>query len=417
MKLPDVVGPLREREFRLFFSGIAVSALGDRFTQVAMAFAVLDLTGSVADVGFVFAARTVTNVAFLLVGGVWADRLERRRVMLAADFLRGNVQWIAALLLVTGAARLWHLIALQVVYGVAQAFFDPASTGLIPQIVSPGRLQQANSMRGLSQSSSAIFGPALAGVLVVAAGSGWALAVDGTSFFVSAACLAGIHLPPREAQPRESFLYELRQGWSEVRSRTWLWTSVAYFGFFQMGVLAPFFVLGPFISRQSLGGPSSWALILSAAGIGSVVGGVVGLHFVPRRSLLAVFVFLPLWVPQLVLLALGAPAVAVAACALGGACSIALGNTFWYTTLQRHVPAHALARVSSYDWLGSLLFVPAGYALVGPVAEAIGVKTTLLASAACLLVATAVVGSTKSVRTLELRDADSRSDEAVAAVP
>ena len=261
------------------------------------------------------------------------------------------------------------------------------------------------------------FYPALAGVLVVAAGSGWALAVDGTSFFVSAACLAGIHLPPREAQPRESFLYELRQGWSEVRSRTWLWTSVAYFGFFQMGVLAPFFVLGPFISRQSLGGPSSWALILSAAGIGSVVGGVVGLHFVPRRSLLAVFVFLPLWVPQLVLLALGAPAVAVAACALGGACSIALGNTFWYTTLQRHVPAHALARVSSYDWLGSLLFVPAGYALVGPVAEAIGVKTTLLASAACLLVATAVVGSTKSVRTLELRDADSRSDEAVAAVP
>jgi MFS family permease len=410
MKLPDALGPLREREFRLFFTGYAISALGDRFTQVAMAFAVLDVTGSVADVGFVFAARTAMVVAFLLVGGVWADRLERRRVMVVADFVRGSVQWLAALLLVTGVAQLWYLIALQAVYGVAQAFFDPASTGLIPQIVSPGRLQQANSMRGLSRSSSAIFGPALAGVLVVSAGPGWALAVDGTSFFVGAGCLASVRLPPREAQPRARFLSELREGWSEFRSRTWVWASVAYFCFFQMGVLAPFFVLGPFIARQSLGGASSWALILSAAGVGSIVGGVVGLHFHPRRSLLAVFTLLPLWTPQLILLAFGAPAFAVAACALGGAGSLTLANTFWYTTLQRHVPSHALARVSAYDWLGSLLFVPTGYALVGPVAEAIGVKATLLGSAVGLLLATAIVFGAKSVRTLELRDAP--TDEA-----
>jgi MFS family permease len=409
VKLPDVVGPLRERDFRLFFTGHAVSAIGYRFTQVAMAFAVLDLTGSVADVGYVFAARTITVVAFLLVGGVWADRLERRRVMLTADVVRGCVQWLAALLLVTGGARLWHLIALQGVYGVAQAFYDPASTGLIPQIISPGRLQQANSMRGLSRSASAIFGPALAGVLVVAAGPGWALAVDGTSFFVSAGCLARLRLPPREAQPRTSFLSELREGWSEFRSRTWVWTSVAYFSFFQMGVLPAFFVLGPFIAQRSLGGASSWALILSAAGIGSIVGGVVGLHFHPRRPLLAAFVLLLLWTPQLILLAVGAPTVAVAACALGGSCSLSLGNTFWYTSLQRHVPAHALARVSAYDWFGSLLFVPAGYALVGPVAEVIGVKATLLGSAAGLLLATSIVCGTKSVRTLGLRDA--RTDE------
>ena len=161
---------LREREFRLLFTGQIVSLLGDQMVTIALAFAVLDLTGSVSDLGWVIAAKTAPLVAFLLVGGVFADRLPRRAVMLTADLVRLGSQGAVAVLLLTHSARIWQIAVLQAVAGSASAFFNPASTGLTPLTVSAERLQQANALRGISMASAGIVGPAIGGAIVPAWG-------------------------------------------------------------------------------------------------------------------------------------------------------------------------------------------------------------------------------------------------------
>jgi hypothetical protein len=406
-------GALGEPPFRLLFAGQGLSAFGDWFRPVALAFAVLGLTGSAADLGLVYAAHTGGLLVFLLVGGVLADRIDPRRVMLGADVVRGVVQAVAAALLVTGSAELWQLVVLEGLYGVAEAFFNPASTAVVSGAVSAPHLQQANSLLGLSRSTTEIVAPALAGLLVAAAGPGWAIAADAASFGASAAFLALLRTPARERPRTESLRADLRSGWSAFRSRTWIWASVIHFSFFQMLGLAPFFVLGPFVARASLGGATAWATILSAAGLGSVLSGVVGLRYKPRRLLVATLLAMLLWAPQLVLLAFAAPVVAIAPAAFVGACGLSLANTFWQTALQQKVPRDHLARISAYDWIGSLALTPLGYALAGPVASALGVRTTLLLAAAWIAVATAGVASLRAVRALERGD----SSEEAASLP
>jgi MFS family permease len=394
------LGALREREFRLFFLGQSASLLGDGMVVVALSFAVLDLTGSVSDLGFVFAARSVPLVGFLLVGGVFADRLSRRAVMLSADLVRLASQGLVAALLISGSARVWELIVLQAVGASATAFFNPSLTGLTPMIVSPQRLQQANVLRGLSTAAGGVAGPAVAGILVATVGSGWALAVDAASFGVSAVFLARLRLPPHARLPVQSFLRDLRDGWDEFRSRTWLWSGVTAAGIANT-MSAPFFVLGAAISRSSLGGASAWALIVSAFGVGSFVGGLVALRLRPCRPFRASFVgYLPFGVPS-ALLALHAPAPAIAAGALVAGAGLMIGNALWETTLQQQIPPTALSRVTAYDWLGSTVGRPLGTGLVGPVAVAVGSRPTLWLAAAVITVVNLTVLSLPSVRAVE----------------
>jgi hypothetical protein len=212
--------------------GQSVSLVGDGMLVVALAFAVLDLTGSVSDLGFALAASRAPLVVAVLVGGVVADRLPRRAVMVAADLVRLATLAVSSSLLIAGDARLWELFALQAVFGTAGGFFYPASTGLLPLIVGPNVLQQANALRGLSQSTGAIIGPAVAGVLVATAGPGWALAADAATFAVSAGSLALLR-PPRHTRPaQQRFLGDLADGWREFRSRTWVWAEVVVAGAF-----------------------------------------------------------------------------------------------------------------------------------------------------------------------------------------
>jgi MFS family permease len=207
------IGALRERQFRLLFIGQSVSILGDAMSGVALAFAVLEIDGSASELGLVLAAGALPFLVFLLVGGVVADRLPRRGVMLTADVVRMATQATMAVLLIAGVAEVWELAALQALRGTASAFFGPASTGLIPQTVSAERLQEANALRGLASAASWIAGPAIAGALVATAGAGWALGVDAATFGVSAASLAGMRLPARERVPAGRFLVDLRAGW------------------------------------------------------------------------------------------------------------------------------------------------------------------------------------------------------------
>ncbi len=393
-------GALRERQFRLLFTGQIVSLFGDAVTGVALAFAVLDLTNSATDLGYVFAARTIPLVGFLLVGGVFADRLPRRAVMLVADVVRFGAQAGVALLVLTHNAHIWQIVVLQAVSGTASAFFNPASTGLTPLTVSPERLQQANALRGLSMASTGIIGSAVSGVLVVGVGAGWALAIDAATFAVSASFLAQLQLPPHVKLAAQSFLADLREGWREFASRTWVWVIVLSASIGNM-LSSVFVVLGALISKTSLGGPGAWAAILTALGVGSLLGGFVSLRVRVRHPLFFGSSLLGLLALPTALLALHAPVAGVAAGALLAGGGNMIFNALWETALQQHIPPAALSRVSAYDWFGSLAFQPLGLVIAGPAAVAIGTSTTLWVATAGILGMALLAIATPSVRRLE----------------
>jgi predicted MFS family arabinose efflux permease len=394
-------GALQEREFRLLFIGQSVSLLGDGVVGVALAFAVLDLTGSASDLGFVLAARMLPLVALLLAGGVFADRLSRRAVMVTADLARFGSQGATAALLLSGRARVWEIALLQVVHGAATAFFNPASTGLIPMTVSAERLQQANGLRALSMSSATILGPALGGILVATVGPGWAMAADASSFAISAAFLIRLRLPAQDRLPSESFVRELREGWDEFRARTWVWVFVTWASLGNLGTAA-FVVLGAAIARESLGGAGAWALIVAALGAGSIAGSLTALQVKLRRPLVCAALGLGTFALPTAALALTLPATVIAAGALVAGAANMFANTLWETALQQHIPAAKLSRVSAYDWFGSMALTPIGYVLAGVAGAAIGFSTTLWIVAAFFAFSAPLVAALPSVREIEI---------------
>jgi MFS family permease len=396
------IGALRERQFRLLFIGQSVSILGDAMSGVALAFAVLEIGGSASQLGLVLAAGAVPFLLFLLVGGVVADRLPRRGVMLTADVVRMVTQATMAVLLIAGVAHIWELAALQALRGTASAFFGPASTGLIPQTVSPERLQEANALRGLASAASWIAGPAIAGVLVAGAGAGWALGADAATFAVSAALLAAMRLPVRERLPAGRFLHDLRAGWVEFTARSWVWVTVLNLALANLLATA-FYVLGPVVASRSLGGASAWALIVSAGSLGGFLGGMLVLRLRPRRPIFVGISACALGAVPSALLAIPAATWLIALATLIAGGGVLIFNTLWETTLQQHIPADALSRVSAYDWLGSFIANPIGLALVGPIAAGLGLKTTLLLAAAGEFIAIALTIAMPSVRSVTAR--------------
>jgi MFS family permease len=398
-------GPLARREFRLLFLARATSFFGSSIAPVAIAFAVLDLTDSASDLGLVLAARMIPQLVFLLVGGVWADRLPRHLVMVVSDLVTGGAQATTAALVLTGNAEIWHLVVLQAVGGTAVAFFFPAATGLVPQTVEPALLQQANAVLRMALNVSSIGGAALGGVLVAALGSGWALVVDAGTFFVSAGFLFAMRVRVAERLAAPNFLAELREGWREFTSRTWLWVIVLAFGFLNAAETGALNVLGPVVAKAELGGASAYGAIFASTALGLVLGAALALRFKPSRPLFvgcAAMILLP---PVLVLLALGAPLPLILVAAVVMGIGIETFGVLWDTSLQQHVPEHALSRVSSYDALGSFVFIPLGQIAAGPTAEAIGVDETLYLAVAVITVATLAMVATPDIRRLRRLDA------------
>jgi MFS family permease len=394
------LGALQEREFRLFFTGQLVSLVGDAVTPFALAWAVLDLTGSARDLGFVIAAKTAPLVIFLLVGGVFADRLPRRAVMLTADVARMAVQAATAALLLSHTAHVWELVVLQALAGTGTAFFNPASTGLTPMTVSAGRLQEANALRGMSMGVTQFAGPALAGILIVTVGPGYALAIDAASFGVSAFYLARLHLPEHVRLPPQSFGRDLLDGWRDFTARSWVWLVVisASLGNMMGGV---WLVLAAVWIKNGHGGAGAWTTILVVSAIGGLVAGAAALRLRPRRPLLVgCIAVLPNCAP-IIVLALQLPWQVLIVTALVTGFGNMLFNTLWETTLQQHIPAASLSRVSAYDWFGSLLCEPIGVALAGVVAAGIGMSLTLWIAAAVDLVSIATLLAAPSVRHLQ----------------
>jgi predicted MFS family arabinose efflux permease len=398
----DVLG---EAGFRRLFLGRTASLVGDGIAPVAVAFAVLDLTGSATDLGLVLAAHSLVLTALVLVGGVYADRLSPRLAMLGADLVRFVSTGLIAVLLLTGVAEVWHLVVLYAVDGAATAFFNPASDALLPQLVPAARIQDGSALLNFSRSAGRFAGPALAGVALAIGSPGDALALDAATFAVSAFCLLGLRVAHRRrpTAARAGFFAELREGWSEFSARTWLWSIVLAAAVSNAINWPAFLVLGPTIAQDDLGGSSAWALIAAASGLGAMLGAVLALVVRPRRPLLLgelVLFALPL---PIALLALPASAVPIAVAALLAGLAGSLATVLWESTWVQHVPAAARSRVSAYDWFGSLALEPLGLALIGPIAAGVGLSTTLWLAAAAIFACQLATLSVPSVRRLRAR--------------
>jgi MFS family permease len=397
MRLRGRLGALEERQFRLLWLGQTTSSIGDSLVYVALPFAVIQIGGGAGELGLVLAAYTLARASFIVVGGVWADRLPRRLVMLTCDAVRGAVDAFIAVALLTGAMEVWMFVVTAILLGAAQAFFSPASTGLVPQVVSHARLQQANALLQISQTATNVFGPALSGLLIAATQPGWVFALDSLSFVISAAFLARLRARPQEAAPRQRFIADLLDGAREAWSRVWLRVGFLAAAVANVGI-GILFVLGPLVAEDHLGGAAAWGLILTGGAIGGFLGSVLALRLRPERPV--PFCLLAWSFGALPLLALvpPLPALVIAAGNAAFVGGIVYGNTIWETLQQREIPPQRLSRVNAFDWMFSLVFMPVGQALAGPLADAVGVETVLVSAALLIAVPCLAVLPLRGVR-------------------
>jgi MFS family permease len=415
----SALAPLRIPAFRLLLSGRTINALGNSFAPIALAFAVLDLTGSATDLGLVVGARTLVNVVFLLFGGVLADRLPKHLLMVGASMAAFVTQALVAVLVLTGTATIPALIVISAINGMVGALSLPATSSILPQLVPAEIRQQANALNRLALNTASVLGAPLAGVVVAATNPGWGIAIDSATFLVSGLLFAFLRVPPRPAattapgvigdeqtpgaaavEPsRPNVFADLRTGWSEFRSRTWLWVVVAGFCVINASWSGSLFVLGPVVADETIG-RQSWGVVLAAETLGMIVGALIAMRLRMRRMLFfgtfsTFFMVLPVLVlgthPHLWLL--------IVAALIAGLMVEQFGIA-WETTMQEHIPADKLARVYSYDMVGSFVAIPVGQMAVGPIAQAVGIESTLVGAAVLMTAAVIFMLMSRDVRTL-----------------
>jgi MFS family permease len=406
---------LRHRDFRYLWLAQSASVIGDCIVIVALALFVIELTGSATDLGFVLAAASLPLVAFLLLGGVWADRLPRHRVMVVTDLVRFALHALLAALIFTHTVAIWQLIVIEALFGSAEAFFRPAANGLLPQTVPEQEIQQAQGLSALSNNIGEFAGPALATALVLGLGAGWAFALDAATFLLSAALLSRVRprrrkttaqqvtSAPTPATPAPALVVhedpsgepmsvwsEIRDGYREVRSRSWVWATLAAFCAALFTGLAPWFVLGPVVAREQYGEIGVYGLVSAVLGVGTIIGSLLGIGWRPRFPMRAAMLAILLWPTVAVLYAAGVTLYIVTPAMLLGGAGIALFDVWWTTALAERIPPDKLSRVSSYDWMVSLALLPLGYVLAGPLASALGPVEVLLGGSVLAAIALAL---------------------------
>ena len=394
-----MIGPLRLPAFRLLFAARAISYVGTYLAPIAVAFAILDNGGGATAVGLSFAAWTLAQVATLALGGVVGDRVPRRVVMVGSDVASTAVRTAMGVLLVSGHAHVWELIALQGCGGAAVAFYSPASYGLVREVVPEGLLQNANGLLAIARYAAFPLGAAIGGSIVALIGPGTALLVDAGTYCASALLLSRIDVES-VAKAGAGFLRELREGWSAFVEQTWVWILVLWISLYFLITYAPFFVLGPYVAKHSMHGASSWAFVVAGEGVGSLLGGLAGLRVRFRRPMVVTGMLFMVTAAQNLILAFHPSTILLTPAAAGAGLAFSLGSVVWDTTLQRAIPPEKLARVASYGWMGAMVFLPAGYALAGPISMAIGLKTYLVIAASWVTVSTLFVVRLPAVRTV-----------------
>jgi MFS family permease len=397
-----------EPQYRLLFGSQALSVLGDRVTSVALPFAVLSIGGDIRDVAITSTAQFLPFVLLAVPAGVWADRWDRKRILVASDSVRLVTQTVAAALLLSGAAEVPHLVVLAAVFGAADAFFSPAFSGLLPTTVSPGNLQPANALRGLTFSLANVAGPVVAGVLIgFAGGPGSALVFDAATFLVSIVLLVPLRpavvaeaVAEEDGAAPPSFGTSLREGWFEVRSRSWVLGYLGGFAAYHAVVLPAIFVVGPVLMADHYDGARSWALVTALFGIGNILGDVLLLAWRPRYALRVGALMLVGASCQAAIIGSHLPVWGIGLLELLTGICVTGTFTLWETSLGEHIPPRALSRVSSYDYLSSTGMIPLGTVVVGLAAAAVGVYPTLVAMTVIGMGAALVVVSIPSVRHL-----------------
>jgi MFS family permease len=390
------------RDFRILLADRLLAPASAGFSMVGVSFAVLNVTGSSADLSYVLAAQIAPMLVFSLVGGVAADRFPPQRVIVAANLAIVAGEGTFGLLMLITRPPLWSMICLEAVTGIGMSMFYPASQALLPQLVPDGLLQEASSISRLAMNGGQMTGAAAGGLLVAAAGPGWAMTLCGAG--MAGAVPLMLALRPARARAvsavKANMLRELRDGWAEFRSHTWLWVIVLQFCLVMMAWYASFQVLGPVVAQQNLGGAAAWGAITAAESFGFIAGGLVSLRFTPRKPMLFVVLtgaaisFSPLS------LALVLPVAAVATVSFGLGVLTEMMMVQWTVAMARAIPPDKLARVSSYDALGSMMAMPAGALIAGPLATAIGVPDTQFAAAAVIAVVSALCLLPRDIRSI-----------------
>lgn len=388
---------LRHRDFRLLWLAGLASVLGDRIVTVALALFVIDLTGDATDLGIVLAAHAIPLVGFMLVGGIWADRVARHRLMVLTDLVRFVLHAALAALIISGEVAIWHVVVIEALFGTAEAFFRPASTGVVPQTVPEREVQEANALIGMSNNICEFAGPALATALVLGVGAGEAFAIDAATFLVSAALLVRMSPRRREAAAGaalagddggdDSLVAQLRAGYEEVRARAWVWATLLSASATLFLGLAPWFVLGPIVAEEQYGGADVYGIVTAALGAGTIVGSLAGIRWRPLHPMRLGLLMAALWCPMAVIYALGAPLAIVLPASVVGGFGFAVFDVWWLTALAERIPPDRLSRVSAYDWMISLGLLPVGYLLAGPLADAVGSTAVLAAGSALAMIA------------------------------
>ena len=396
---------LRSRDFRLLWLSQSASVIGDALVVVAIGIYVTRLTGRASDVGLVLAAYSVPLVLFLLIGGVLADRLPRQQVMVVSDLVRAVLHGTLALLILTGAVRIWEMVVIGGLFGTAEAFFRPAYSGLVPQTVGDADIQAAQALGGVSRELAQFASPALATVLVLGVSPAAVFGLDALTFVLSAFLLTRIQARPRGlAVTRTTVLGELREGWGAVRERAWVWATILSFSVLILVSLGPFFVLGAGVARHVYDDVAVFGWVSAAWGAGTVSGATLGARIRPRRPMLAGMIATLPWPLATGLYALGPPLallyVAMAAAGVGSG----LFAVYWETALAQRIPPHLLSRVSAWDWMGSLALLPLGYLLAGPMAGWLGDTRVLEYGGVIGFVATALGLLPRSTRALRHLD-------------
>jgi MFS family permease len=395
------------RDFRILLADRLLAPFSVGFSMVGVSFAVLNLTGSTADLSYVLAAQIAPMLVFSLISGVFADRFKPQWVIAAANACIVLGEGTFGLLVLTGHPPLWAMVGLETLSGIGIALFYPASQALLPQLVPDALLQEASSISRLAMNTGQMTGAAVAGLVVAAAGPGWALtlcAIGMTGTIPLMFAVKSNVRPVRDVAHQPNMISELREGWTEFRSHTWLWATVIQFCLVMMAFNGGTMVLGPVVARAHLGGPAAWGAITAADALGLIVGGLVSLRYIPRRPMLFVVVTggtmaLP---PLALALVLPLPAICFVAFSIGALAEVMMVQ--WTVQMATRIPADKLARVSSYDALGSMAAMPIGALAAGPLAAGIGVSATQFASAAVIVVASALTLIPRDIWTIRNDD-------------
>lgn len=386
--------------FTTYFLGQLTSQIGTRMAPVALSFGLLGTGRSAASLGVVLAFTFLPQILLALVGGVVADNLPRRRLLLVTDLVQASTQFATGTLLILGTTRLWPFLILQFCYGCATAYAGPALAGQIADVTpSKDLLQQANSLIGLTRSIGGVTGPTLAAVVMAWSGAGTVVIADAVTFLISATCM--LFLPDVGARvKRRNMRAEIRDGWQELISRSWVWIMIIDGVAYHFCIASSIAILGPSISLSRWHGASAWAAVLTARSVGAVFSGLVLLRFRIHRGLFWGRLFLSADIGLLLMMAYSRVTIWFLVVAFCSGAALTAYTATWRTSLQRHIPSQKLSRVSAFDWLAAFAFAPIGYSAVGFAATRYGAVSVLIAGVTIHAIATLAVLMAPAVRNL-----------------